>query len=131
MPRHEDNDWLLRACAIEGVGVEPASSEPLAVWHIDDRPDRIGNRPDWRHNFNWITSNPQLVTPRAYASFLLTGTSLATARAGHWEAFVPLLREACQRGQPRPFDLALYLAVWILPNAWQRRLAESNSRRQR
>jgi hypothetical protein len=61
----------------------------------------------------------------------LTGTSLATARAGQWEAFVPLLREACRRGRPRPLDLALYLAVWMMPNGWQRLLAESNSRRQR
>jgi glycosyltransferase involved in cell wall biosynthesis len=132
MERQEDDEWLLRACLEEGVALEfLATAEPQIVRHIDDRTDRIGNRPDWRHNLRWIRENPRLVTGRAYSSFLLTGTSLATARSGDWRAFVPLFRESWRFGIPRAFDLALFLAVWLIPNRWQRRWAARRERKPR
>jgi hypothetical protein len=92
--------------------------------------DRRVSRPFIRHDVSLPGSKYQanLSTTRERSrprtgSF---GSKSQNGRIGPW-----LASWACRLGQPHPLDLALYLAVWMMPNGWQRLLAESNSRRQR
>jgi glycosyltransferase involved in cell wall biosynthesis len=132
LKRHDDLDWLLRASALKGVGVEfvPAS-EPLVIWHIKRDHSRLSQSTDWRSSLHWIHSIRHLVTPRAYAGFVLTWTSVAAQRSGEWRAFFVLLREAARHGRPRVIDVVAHLIVWLIPRRIRRRLVSRlDARRQ-
>lgn len=112
--KHQDWDWVLRAVERPGVGIEFVP-EPLAVWNIATSTRRVSTTADWNFSRNWIRSNRNLVTPRAYAGFLLTHCASQASLQRHWSAFVPLLVESCRIGHPKLFDFALYLAAWFYP----------------
>lgn len=114
--RHLDIDWLLRASAVEGAGVEfVPQPQPLVIWHIEENRSRVSTASDWRYSLSWIRENRHLLTPRAYASFLMTMTSGGAARKRDWKAFLPLLLEACRHGRPSAVDALLYLGIWLIP----------------
>jgi len=116
LPRHNDVDWLLRATAIEGVRVVfVADPEPLAIWHIEANRARISNTADWRYSLSWIKENRGLVTPRAYASFVMIWASSTAARGRCWRAFWLLPCEAFANGQPRFIDFLAHLLIWFAP----------------
>jgi glycosyltransferase involved in cell wall biosynthesis len=130
MLRHNDVDWLLRASTLEGFGIEFVSSPaPLVIWHIEDNRRRISNTTDWRFSLSWIQTNRHLVTPRAYASFLMTWASLTAARGRDWKAFWLLPREASRHGKPKIIDLLAHLVIWLIPPAVRRRVAVFFERR--
>jgi glycosyltransferase involved in cell wall biosynthesis len=116
VPRHNDVDWLLRATAVDGVKLMFVSDPaPLAIWHIDtDRP-RISNTADWRYSLAWMQANRRLVTPSAYASFLLIWTSSTAARGRGWKAFWILPWEAFAKGKPRFIDFLAHFVIWLVP----------------
>jgi len=116
LPRHNDVDWLLRATAIEGVRVVfVADPEPWAIWHIETNRPRISNTSDWRYSLGWIEANRGLVTPRAYASFLMIWASSTAARGKSWKAFWLLPWEAFVNGKPRPVDFLAHFLIWLVP----------------
>lgn len=123
--RHNDDlDWFLRASAVQGAGVEFASSmQPLAIWYLDENRPRVSHTTDWRYSLSWLHASRHLFTPRAYASFVLAWMGPDEARRGHREAFWPLLRQAFRHGQPASVDVLFYVAHWLLPEAVKRRLA--------
>ncbi len=112
--KHEDWDWLLRAISLEGVGIEFVP-EPLSIWHLAEIGQSLSRTPDWQYSFNWIQSARDLVTPRAYSSFILAEVSSRAALVGEWKAFWLLLWEAIRQGSPKPADLCLYLGMWLIP----------------
>ncbi len=117
LPRHNDVDWLLRASAVAGAQVKfVPESDPLAVWHIETNRPRISNTADWRYSLDWIRRNRAMVTPRAYASFVLIWASSTAARGRHWKAFWILPREAFALGNPRTADLLAHLIIWLVPS---------------
>jgi glycosyltransferase involved in cell wall biosynthesis len=127
---HEDLDWLLRVSGLEGVGVEfVPSEEPLTVWRLDRELSRMSTSSDWRYSLAWIQSKKDLVTPRAYAAYLLTWLGAVAARANDWKAFLTLLREAFRRGRPAPVDVLSYLGYWLVPQVLQGRIAAAFARR--
>ena len=96
----EDLDWILRA-ADAGVSVEfavdPRSNtpEPLAVWSIDPGRSRESQDQSWHVAFEWIRESRHLVSPEAYASYLLTWLSYEAAKQqSGFSVFWLLLREA-------------------------------------
>ncbi len=121
---HDDIDWLLRAVAVQGAGVEfvPAP-EPLAIWHLDETRPRLSLAADWRYALSWVHARRRWVTPRAYASFLLTWVGSDAARQGRWEALWPLLWAALRHGKPAVMDALVYLGHWALPEGLKRRSA--------
>lgn len=122
--KHFDEDWLLRASTVDGVAVKfVPTSEPLVIWHIESNRSRISNSPDWRYSLSWIQGNRQLVTPRAYASFLLSRVSSSAARQGDWKAFFVLIREAYRHGKPTTMDALSYVGNWLIPRRVQRLIA--------
>jgi glycosyltransferase involved in cell wall biosynthesis len=116
LPRHNDVDWLLRATAVESVAVVfVPDREPLAIWHIEGNRPRISNTADWQYSLGWMKANRGMVTPRAYASFLMIWASSTAARGRHWRAFWMLPWEAFANGRPRSIDFLAHFLIWLVP----------------
>lgn len=122
LPRHQDADWLLRAGVLEGVSVEFVPEyEPLVIWHIEENRWRIATAvKDWRPLFIWAQGNRHLMTPHAYASYLMISLGGYAASAREWTAFPLLLYEACRNGRPAIIDLCAYLIIWLIPRRIRR-----------
>jgi glycosyltransferase involved in cell wall biosynthesis len=122
--KHDDIDWLLRVCGVDGVGIEfVPSTEPLVIWYREESRKRVSTGFDWRYSLSWIRMNRHLVTPRAYASFTLTWISTSAARAKDWRATLELFREALRYGKPAMTDVIIFIANWLIPPGMQTRIA--------
>ena len=114
--RHEDLDWVLRAIRLNGVGVQYVPEiAPLAIWHRDDKRGTISSNTDWRFSLAWINQNKDLVTPRAYASFLMTWLSANAVQEGNRKESLLLLRQAYRDGKPSVLDALLFFGIWLMP----------------
>jgi hypothetical protein len=128
LPRHCDLDWLIRVDARHDVSLQmPDERTPLAVWHLTGH-DRMSKAHDWRFSYEWMTRSRSIVTPRAYAGFLLTWVSFSARSQGDLRAVPILLAEAVRRGRPGARDLAVYATVWCLPMSIRARLSTSIAR---
>jgi glycosyltransferase involved in cell wall biosynthesis len=124
--RHEDIDWLLRATICDETVVEfVATPEPLAIWHREEYLQTISSQKNWRFSLTWIQHNRQLVTPRAYASFLLTWVSANAIEQEDRSAFWPLVKEAYRNGTPSILDGIVFVGIWFIPQGLRRWLANS------
>jgi glycosyltransferase involved in cell wall biosynthesis len=124
LSRYVDIDWLLRAAAVPGFGLEFAtSSEPLSIYAIDEGRPRIGATDDWRHALAWLDECQSLVTPRAYAGFVLGYLGPSAVRAGERGACLTLLRQAHRKGRPRVADYVTLAAHIVLPERTKRAIA--------
>ena len=117
LKRCQDVDWVLRASRQDGVGFE-FITRPLAVWYDDDRA-RISSIPDWRMSLEWVDSVREIITPRAYASYIAIQVASHAARQGDWSAFSFLFKRILTRGKPKPRDLAFFISVWVVPRKLQ------------
>lgn len=128
--KHEDYDWLLRVHAFkERIGIEYVAS-PLALWHSHEGlgEKRLSQTPDWRYSLEWLHSAKDLVTPRAYSSFITTHIASPASAQRDWSAFWPLLMEAVQDGSPRALDFLLYLAIWLISGNLREKIRASFTR---
>jgi glycosyltransferase involved in cell wall biosynthesis len=115
LPKHCDLDWLIRVDQKPDVMLEmPVEQVPLAIWHQQGH-DRLSRVHDWRFSYQWITRCRQMVTPAAYAGFLLTWVSFSARSQGDFSAFPFLLKKAFRNGRPGVIELVTYAAVWSLP----------------
>lgn len=130
MQKHDDWDWLLRAISQEGVGIEFVS-EPLSIWYLGENRPSLSSTYDWQSSFNWIQAARDLVTPRAYSSFILAEVSARAAQTHDWKAFWLLLGEAIRQGSPKPADLCLYFGMWLMPPQTRRWLRHVLTRKPR
>jgi glycosyltransferase involved in cell wall biosynthesis len=129
---YEDVDWLLHVSTQKGVGVEFVSrTEPLAICHMERNRSRITTELDWSDYLSWIQASRHLVTPRSYASFILTRPALFASRQRDWKAFFLLLREAYRYYRPGLLDLLYYLGIWLIPQKVKHLLAILLARRSR
>jgi len=121
---YEDVEWLLRASTQKGVGVEFVSrTKPLTICHMEEDHSRITTRLDWNQSLFWIQAIRHLVTPHAYASFIMTRPALFASRQGDWKAFLPLLHEAYRYYRPGILDILSYLGIWLIPQKAKRLIA--------
>lgn len=121
LSRHQEWDWLLRATASSEVEVLIAW-DLLAIWHIEAEGSTVSKMDYWQTSFNWILSMGRLVTPRAYASFLMVFVTAIAAREGDRAALPIIFAEARRHGQPSSIDYVLMAAMWLLPQTTRRRL---------
>lgn len=119
--RHQEWDWLLRASASREVDIKIAW-DVLATWNIEGKTNSISKMDQWQASFDWIISMKRLVTPRAYASFLMVFVSAIAAREGDSSAFFKILAEARKNGHPQPIEYLLMAAMWLLPQGTRRKL---------
>jgi glycosyltransferase involved in cell wall biosynthesis len=130
LPAHQDWDWVLRAAALEGTGVEFVW-EPLAVWNVEQPRPGVTGGTSWRDSLAWVDASRERVTPRAYAAFVATSVCASAAREGRWSALLPLLRAAVRGGRPRPIDLLLFAGIWAVPRPLRRWLRGLRAERRR
>jgi glycosyltransferase involved in cell wall biosynthesis len=121
--RHDDIDWVLRATRRHDVGVQfvPGSS-PLAIWHKDDNRSTVSSKTNWRFSLAWINQNKDLVTKRAYASFLTTWLSANAVKEGNRKESLLLLRHAYQHGKLSVLDVVLFWGIWLMPHKLRARI---------
>jgi glycosyltransferase involved in cell wall biosynthesis len=124
LKKHEDWDWLMRATRAGAAVMFVPESEPLAVRTVDDGRPRASRSLDWRFGLAQIREcrELELVTGRAYASFLLTILSAEAAEERCLGALWVLPREAARGGRPRPVDLLVCLGNFLLPRGLRARL---------
>jgi hypothetical protein len=129
VPPYDDPDWLLRAAAVDGAGLEfVADPRPLVVWHMEDGRHRLTRTGKWRAAVEWSRLAGPALTPRARASFLLTQASATAAREGAWSALFLLPREAIRHHRPSLVDAVTHAGNFFLPRTLQRRLASLRAR---
>jgi glycosyltransferase involved in cell wall biosynthesis len=110
---HDDWEWLLRAICLESVGIEFVE-QTLSIWHLEEAGPSLSKNYNWRLSLDWLQTNRNLFTPRAYSSFILAEVSARAAFSRDWQAFVPLLIEAVRFGKPKPKDICLCFGMWLL-----------------
>jgi glycosyltransferase involved in cell wall biosynthesis len=124
LKRFVDLDWLLRAAAEDAAVVEFVSAdEPLSVWHIEQDRARVSRAQNWGEALRWMRENRHLVTPRAYAAFLLTIVSATAAGQKDYRAFPALAAEALRHGRPGWAETVTHLGNFLFPEPARRRIA--------
>jgi glycosyltransferase involved in cell wall biosynthesis len=114
LKKHQDWDWLLKAIRIHGAELD-FLEEPLSVWNIEEPRDTISAKNNWPISLAWIESIEELVSPKAFSSFLLTYPGAVAARSADLSAFWPLLQKALQRSMPPVNIIVIYLGLWMFP----------------
>jgi glycosyltransferase involved in cell wall biosynthesis len=126
---HEGSDWLLRALKRPGTGLELAATRaPLAVFHGEETRERMSNATDWRASLAWAADNRDLLTPRAYAGFVLTRASLEARRGRDWRASLRLVGEAFRGGRPTIACLIACALIWLVPRRTRASIGERVAR---
>jgi hypothetical protein len=123
LPRHEDLDWLVRASQELDVGIEFVS-EPMAIVNVmySKKRQSLSNINDWKYSLNWIRSVRKLISPQAYAGFMIAVVGPTASTEKDWSAFLPILWETLRLGKPRVFDIFLYVLMWIVPQELRQKL---------
>ena len=115
--KFQDWDWLLRASALEGVGIEFVK-QPLSLFNAPQNRTSISTRElDWRSSVLWAESLENLVSRKAFASFLLIDIGAMAATKGDWKAFIYILERALGTKVSSLQNLLVYISYWLLsPN---------------
>lgn len=113
--RHEDYDWLLRATEAGATLVFAQPEHPLTIWHIDDDRPRASRRADAGGSLAWIRSVRPIVSPRAYAAFLLAWVVPDARRLERVRLLPSLLWESVRFGRPSPVHVAVAVASVLVP----------------
>jgi glycosyltransferase involved in cell wall biosynthesis len=126
--KHQDTEWVLRVGRLPGVEVLFAQ-QVLAIHNIEEERPTVSNQANWRYSLEWSRRDRSLFTPRALSSFLMLQIAAEASDQAEWRAFFVLAFEALRYGKTKPFDLAIYLAIWLLPRRRRRRLRDWVSQR--
>jgi glycosyltransferase involved in cell wall biosynthesis len=121
IPKHEDWEWVLRAAKRSDVAIE-FIPEVLALWYLEEQRTSLSTKHNYQGSLNWINANRNLVTPSAYAAFLLVEVGSQAAKQQQWHLFPKLLTQALTQGKPNTPVLLLYLAMWLLPLELRRKI---------
>jgi glycosyltransferase involved in cell wall biosynthesis len=122
---YDDWDWVLRAAKHDGAGIE-FISQPLAVWNIPERRSSLSSTTDWQTGLKWIDSVREMITPRAYASFVATRLSSQAANRQDWGALWPLFKTMVKWGKPNFRDVSLYFGMWFAPQRLRLAVRKAN-----
>lgn len=124
LPGHQDWDWIIRACAHEGVGVIMLT-KPLAVWRVEDLRNSTSRTPQWQFSLAWIREMRPFISRRAFAAFVAV-QCVWRARKSHagLAARLAILRAFLLEGSPGPLA-SLHFAVFsLIPVSLRRALRD-------
>jgi glycosyltransferase involved in cell wall biosynthesis len=120
LKRCQDLDWLLRATALPETEVRVVP-EVLAIFHHDERPERVSRTADWRFLYRWALEGRAYFSPRAFSFFIATFCVPSAAKQGAGlKSFFFLLRAFVLGGRPTGKSLLLFLFFWWAPEARRR-----------
>jgi len=122
LARCQDLDWLLHATA-QPVTRVAIVDETLAIFHHDERAERVSRTADWKFLYDWATANKRYFTLRAFSFFIATFCvpSAAKQRAGI-RTFLYLLRQCLFFGSPTLKCLTLFFCCWWMSEERRRSL---------
>jgi len=122
LPRCQDLDWLLHATAVPITRIAIVE-ETLAIFHHDERAERVSRSADWKFLYDWAVANKRYFTLRALSFFIATFCvpSAARQRAGIG-TFLFLLRQCVVLGSPTWKCIILFLYCWWMPEERRRNL---------
>lgn len=119
---HDDWEFVLRLSKQAGVRIETVP-EVLAVLYFEEsRPSLTIRTSSWACSLRWLDSIRPILTRRAYSGCCLGVVGSRAAREGAYAAFPELLYRAFRYGSPRPWHVLPFLAYWLTPQGFQRRL---------
>jgi glycosyltransferase involved in cell wall biosynthesis len=125
---HDDWDFVIRLSKRLGVRIETAPEVLVNVYFEEPRTS-LSAKDSWMASVAWIDRIRPMVSARAYSGFCLSVAGPRAADERAYSAFLPLLLKAFSRGSPRIVHLLAYLAFWVLPKYFRRRLRASFSTR--
>ena len=121
IPKHEDWEWVLRVAKRSDVTIE-FIPEVLAIWYLEENRTSLSSKHNYQGSLDWITRNRDLVSPTAYAAFILVEVGSQAAQQQQWPLFPKLLKLSLTQGKPNAIVLLLYLAMWLLPLELRRKI---------
>ncbi|MFC4455908.1 glycosyltransferase family 2 protein [Deinococcus sonorensis] len=122
LPKHQDTDWLLRAGAHPGVGVE-VLQEPAILYYFEAGRPQMSWNSRWAYSLEWAEGHYRAgrMSRRAYAGFLVSFVSPLAARTPTLKAFLTIGGRLL-RLRPRLFEWPRFLMIWLLPDRLRARL---------
>lgn len=118
LQKHQDWDWLLRALNVSGAGIE-FEPEPLLIWNTDQKTETVSNKLADNTSRDWLRTNRELFTRRAYAGFLLTVVTPQLMQGQSKRQVFSVVWEAFAKGSPRLIDLFLFLGFCSVPKSFR------------
>ena len=128
LPEHEDWAWLLDVWHRAGGRIR-FFWEPLVVYNIDTSAESRSRRRNWQDSLSFALTYRQLISRRAFTSFVSTKVMVKVRRAGDWGAVVHVLRLLlANRAGAR--DYLYFVAICLSPlstaqSIWKRTLRRS------
>jgi glycosyltransferase involved in cell wall biosynthesis len=118
---HDDWEFVLRLCKETGAQIKTVP-EVLVTLYFEEERSSLSSSASWLASFRWIESLRPIITPRAYSGFCLGVVGSRAAKEGAYAAFPDLLQTAFRRGAPTLWQFTFYLAFWVAPQGFRRRL---------
>jgi glycosyltransferase involved in cell wall biosynthesis len=118
---HDDWDYLLTLSKRLGVRIETVP-EVLTIVHVDEPRPSLSRSGTWAASLAWIDSTRSILTRRAYSGFCLGVVGPRAAKERAYVAFFALLYRAVRYGTPRPWQVMLFISLWIVPQSARRRV---------
>lgn len=120
LTRFQDTDWVLRMFDAGASFIH--CPLPLTIRYMEEARSSIRSThsADWHHALEWIRQRRALVTPRAYASFLLIRGGQYTAASRDFRGGRTVVREAFVGGRPTPSALGIFAGKWLIPTEARR-----------
>jgi hypothetical protein len=112
---HDDWDFLLRLSKQHAVRVETVP-EILVTLYADEPRPSLSKSGSWLASLQWAERMRPLLTARAYSGFCLSAVASRAAKERAYRAATPLLYRAFRYGSPRPWRVAAFLGVWLMPS---------------
>ena len=117
----QDIDWFLRTLAHPQVTFKIVE-EPLCIYWMEGQAN-ITSKLGWNPCFEWARAHRQLMTARAYSSFLAKFcVHRARRQKAGFKVWLRLLKEALFSGSPTPKAVAMFLGYSLVPYEGRRYL---------
>jgi hypothetical protein len=112
---HDEWDMLFRAT--KGGTEIITVPEVLVRYYTGDERMSLSKSHKLELALDWINTERETFTPKAYSGFCLTVAAQHAKRGGAIGDFVHLLWLAFRYGAPTAMQLLVYLAVWVVPQS--------------
>jgi glycosyltransferase involved in cell wall biosynthesis len=117
---HDDWEFVLRLSKQAGARIETVPEVLVVLYFEEERPTNTSRTWSWSRSLRWFDSMQP--TRRAYSGFCLGVVGSRAAQEGAWTAFPKLLYRAFRYGSPRLWHVLPFLAYWLIPQGFHRRL---------